>query len=300
MVDSYRLSNALQALGEGVGQFGKMQFAEAQEQHKDALQARREAADQQFRATLQANMIKAEGDRENVRLAETAKDRELQRQLSQQTHADTISVERDRLASENQFRQQQLGMEGARLGLERDRMAQGKQNATQMRAAQVIQARISGLDRSLQAYNAQWNKEKSDQEKSTDYMTMDDNQKQQAMSKIDTKYAPLIKHQQDLRDKYNSKLGELTNVNFDDMGDQGGSTDEGGDDTSGGMPPAPSGIQASPAPSGTMPPKPPGLGAPATQAPSTPQTPYPEGTRLTGPDGKKYVVQGGKPVPAGT
>lgn len=313
MVDSYRVANALSALGQGLDQHAQMQQKDEQFQQEQAMMDRREAANRQFQMTL-----------EGLRAQQTKQLHEEQMGQQKEEFGQTMEMHKDELArqtardqQEAGFRNAQLGLESQRVGLEASRVGLEKTRMQDSKQVTALNGRLSNISRTIGAYNAARDKEKSVLGKDMNFQLKDEAQRANEMAAIDRKYQPMIDAQQKMYDAYNQRFSDLTGVDFSDAQQPGktGATASGNqqDTDDNGMPPAPSGVPVSPVSPGTMPPNPNGVADPS-QDPALagmvkarggsltgqPSSKYPEGTRLTGPGGKMFVVKNGMPVPEDT
>lgn len=308
MVDSYRVANALSALGTGLDQYAGMQQKQEQFQQEQAMMDRREAANRQFQMTL-----------EGLRAAQTKQLHEEQMAQQKGEFAQTLEVHKDELArqtardqQEAGFRNAQLGIENSRLGIEASRVGLERERMQDNKQITALNGRLSNISRTMNAYSAARDKEKANLGKDMNFQLLDDAQRNQRLSAIDKKYQPLIDRAQTEYDAYNKRFSDLTGVDFG-ASQQTPSTSTTGnaqDTDDEGMPAAPSGVPSSPVAPGSMPPNPNGVADP-TQDPALmgmvkarggsisgqPQPKYPDGTKLTGPGGKPYTVKNGIPVP---
>jgi hypothetical protein len=284
-MDTNALGRALGSVGQNLGTVANYQASEQRFKDQQTIQDRRDAADKQFRERLQ----NLEMTNRNQEHAGDMAQNEDHFTRSEAANRDRMGIDQQRADTADKRVGQQMALESERIGLERDRITTGKQDTADTRTANAISSQLKSVATTISGIRKQQQSELSASMKSTDWMMKTDQQKQQTIDAVNSKYQPLLDRANKDYARYGKKFSELTHVDPADPIDMansvGGDQSMGTGDGAGGSVPGDTSDGANLSP------------APASAPAGTGAAPFKEGQRLQGPGGKTFVVRNGVPVP---
>lgn len=292
-MDNNQIAHGLQALSGDLGMFAGYAADKEKMAAQQASDERRDASNKAFQAALENARMQNENDHFNRTDTRQQEQFAASKEFQQKELDSRTDYQNRVLEQTDKYHGQQLGIDQQRLGIERTKAENDKADRADTKKAQIIGSQLTGVGRRLDNQRKLMTTEL--QKALADPMVMGDDAAQQRIkSSIEAKYKPILDPLQRDYEANKKRYADLTGVEFDDSSITDDPIDSGLSDTSTG-----NGYPNSGAPA--LPSQDPALVAagmvPGTPAAGAPKSPYPEGTRLTGPDGKPYIVKNGIPVP---